>query len=151
MYNLHTYQGPTEPLSLCMCGKLADSISCMYLQDIAFHILWILMWFIASVGWAVAFNRLDDRLDYYYNDLKSSNCNGTTDVSESDRDRIIYAQAQIAVVSSILCVFSSCLHDSVCFQPAELASILQYPACQLIVALCCVALLLTSQDLVYVM
>lgn len=83
----------------------------MYLQDIAFHILWILMWFIASVGWAVAFNRLDDRIDTYYNALKSDNCNGTENVLEADRDNIIYAQAQIAVVSSIyVCL---CLHNSV--------------------------------------
>ena len=78
----------------------------MYLQDIAFHIMWILLWFIASVSWAVAFNRLDDRFDDYYNNLESSNCNGTVDVLEFDRDTSIYAQAQIAVVSSIyVCLF----------------------------------------------
>lgn len=83
----------------------------MYLQDIAFHILWILMWFIASVSWAVAFNRLDDRIGTYYNALKSDDCNGTANVLEADRDNIIYAQAQIAVVSSIYVYL--CLHNSV--------------------------------------
>ena len=72
--------------------------------------MWILLWFIASVSWAVAFNRLDDRFDDYYNNLQSSNCNGTADVLESDRDKGIYAQAQIAVVSSIyVCLFNECL------------------------------------------
>lgn len=69
------------------------------------------MWFIASVSWAVAFNRLDDRIGTYYNALKSDDCNGTANVLEADRDNIIYAQAQIAVVSSIYVYL--CLHNSV--------------------------------------
>ena len=73
------------------------------MQDIVFHIVWILCWFIASVDWAVAFNRIDQYLDDYMDDLQSNNCPGVANSSmsttEEDRDSVIYVQAQIAVVS----------------------------------------------------
>lgn len=68
------------------------------IQDIVFHVVWILCWFIASVDWAVASHKLDNYLDDYIDDLKSNNCLNAT-VNELDRDEVIYVQAQIAVVS----------------------------------------------------
>lgn len=71
------------------------------LQDIVFHVVWILIWFITSVDWAVAFHRLDNLLKDYVNRLQISNCAGPDYVIEYDRNEILYVQAQIAVVSSI--------------------------------------------------
>ena len=60
-------------------------------------------WFIASVGWAVAFYRIDDVLHNYMDSLESSECGGQNEseiiqVFENDRESVIYVQAQIAVV-----------------------------------------------------
>ena len=74
-----------------------------------FHIVWILCWFIASVDWAVAFNRLKSVIDSYFNDLENTDCGGSSvDVLDESRDLDIYVQAAIAVVScipeSVVCV-----------------------------------------------
>lgn len=68
-------------------------------QDIVFHIVWVLCWFIASVGWAVAFNKLKDDLNDYLDDVQRRDCAYLIeDIIETDRDSAIYVQAQIAVV-----------------------------------------------------
>ena len=66
-----------------------------------FHIVWILCWFIASVDWAVAFNRLKSVIDSYFNDLENGDCGDDVDVLDEDRDLDIYVQAAFAVVSCI--------------------------------------------------
>ena len=82
-----------------------------------FHIVWILCWFIASVDWAVAFNRLKSVIDSYFNDLENGDCGDDVDVLDEDRDLDIYVQAAFAVVSCIpesVVWQSACVHECVC-------------------------------------
>ena len=65
-----------------------------------FHIVWILCWFIASVAWVVAFNRLDELLNDYLDDVQRSY--SQQGIAEDGKDRAIYIQAQVAMVSTCI-------------------------------------------------
>ena len=93
-YNLYLY-----PLLI----YIYTLFTCYVAQDIIFHIVWILFWFIASVGWAVAFNRLDNLLSDFMDTVRDDDCASLiNDLIEYDRDSAIYIQAQIAVVSQLV-------------------------------------------------
>lgn len=66
-----------------------------------FHIVWVLCWFIASVDWAVAFNRLKNIISDQFDDLKDSQCLDAP-AEDVDSDTGLYVQAAIAVVSETL-------------------------------------------------
>ena len=68
-------------------------------QDIVFHIVWVLCWFIASVDWAVAFNRLKNYVRDYFEDLEHYDCLGSEfPAMDVEEDTGLYVQAAIAVV-----------------------------------------------------
>ena len=63
-------------------------------QDLVFHIAWVLCWFIASVDWAAAYNRLIVDITSVIHSQFFCNTAAVSNAS--------YAQAGIAVVGIIL-------------------------------------------------
>ena len=68
-------------------------------QDIVFHVVWVLCWFIASVQWAVAFNKLQSDFDDHFNSRKLFECSGQTEDVDRNNGSDLYVQAAISVVS----------------------------------------------------
>jgi hypothetical protein len=78
----------------------------LVVTDIVFHVVWIFCWFIASVNWAVAFNRLENILDDLLDVFPEGDCDlSMYRVLDRDTDSAIYVQAQIAVVFGFLMQF----------------------------------------------
>lgn len=73
--------------------------------DIVFHAVWVLCWFIASVQWAVAFNKLKSDIDDLSNSLKLFDCSGNAQDVDRSNGSDLYVQAAISVVFGFLIQF----------------------------------------------
>ncbi len=62
-----------------------------------FHIVWAICWFIASVEWAVVYNRLRDDFDGFLDDIKDE-CHTLPQGGSFSKFEDTYVQAAIAVV-----------------------------------------------------
>ena len=72
-------------------------------QDLAFHVIWVLGWFIACVDWAVGFNRLRSLVNNVLDDagrMCESTINGPTGTPAYQRNPDTFVQASIADVST---------------------------------------------------
>lgn len=71
-------------------------------QDVVFHVVWVICWFIASVEWAVVYNRMRDEFDGFLKDDKRY-CHNLDPRGEFDGFEDTYVQAAIAVVGIDTC------------------------------------------------
>ena len=81
-----------------------------------FHIVWVLCWFIASIEWAIAYRRLDDKFIQLANDTFNAVKDGCSpDASAATKSLSIDVQAAIGDVRACVCVWwRVCVHACVC-------------------------------------
>ena len=73
------------------------------MQDIIFHLLWLLCWFVASVQWAITYNNLKGLITDNMNDVARFQCSSSdgADILDRNNGAALYVQAAIAVVSPL--------------------------------------------------